>query len=125
METGLVVVHVSVTVQVLEPAAMTQEGAAGVSVPDMVAAETASGAKIVKVVAANIAMPVTTLEANRLRVTLTTSSSKPAEFGLYVSNGGETPGTQADYIHVIEYTSLKRNGSEIRQLRSSVDTLDE
>jgi len=34
----LVVVHVRLTVQVLAPAAMVQEGARGVSVPDMVGA---------------------------------------------------------------------------------------
>jgi hypothetical protein len=32
--TGLVVVHVRVTLQLLAPAAMMHEGAAGVSVPD-------------------------------------------------------------------------------------------
>jgi hypothetical protein len=35
--TGLVVLHVRVTLQVLAPAAMVHEGAAGVSVPDIAA----------------------------------------------------------------------------------------
>jgi len=38
VETGLVVVHVRLTLQVLAPAAMVHDGAAGVSVPDMVGA---------------------------------------------------------------------------------------
>ena len=79
VETGLVVVHVRLTVQVLALAAMVQEGAAGVSVPDMVAAETTSGAKTVKVVAANIAIPEATVEASRRRVTLVMSSSRPTK----------------------------------------------
>jgi len=73
---GLVVAHVRLTLQVLAPAAMVHEEDESVSVP--VAAETTSGAKIVKVTAANLAMPLATFEAGRQRATEAMSFSRAA-----------------------------------------------
>ena len=73
--TGLVVVHVRLALQVLAPAAMVQEEDESASVP--VAAETTSGAKTVRVIVANLAMPVATIKARRRSVAFIISYSRP------------------------------------------------